>query len=344
METRLIVEDLINPDGLIELQRRSTYAERRVLADEIAGRVNAHLAAKGICRLEETHRREEDAHLEALNLKGYATVGRVLEPGQIEDVLAYFKETPCFNAHLIARSDQVGRWPGAGAEDYPFGSFRLEDVIEAPHLLELANSPAMLSLAAGYLGCTPSLYSLNAWWSFPGHPVETRMTQGFHRDEDDFKNCVLLLYLTDTNANTGAHEYIRATHRQDLTKNLLEGTSFPVINLGSEEEPNWVRVEFEELFAGTGYDGDAVYAELFGPQIDMICGQSGEAFFSDPAGLHRARPPLNSARLIVWIRYGYYANKSYKADQLYPVEFDWGSGAVPDTARHRYINRLVLQS
>ena len=344
MEASLIAKDPVNPEDLVQLQCRSSFAERRYLAHELAKRINNYLEAAGICQFNENRQLLEEEKLGILNYNGCVALGSALHAGQVEEIVAYFKETPCFNAHLTAKSDLVGRYLNAGADRFPFGSFLMEDVIAAPHMLALANSEQMLGLAAGYLGCTPSLYSMNAWWSFPGHAAETEMTQGFHRDEDDFRNCVLFLYLTDSDEKTGAHEYIRGTHRQDLTRNLLEGTSFPMINLGNDEEAEWVRVEFNDLFYGAGYKGESVYRKIFGPQITLIGGKAGEAFFSDPAGLHRARPPETSARLIIWIRYGYYANRAYQNDKLSPIDYDWSEGKIPDTPKHRYINRLIVSS
>jgi len=339
-----MIEKHLDTDVMIEIQRFSSFEERRRMGDRFADAINRYLDDQGVSTLDDCLGDLRTEDLSTLNEQGYVKLENTLDVDRVGTLLDYFSNKPCFNAHVVARSDQVGRTLDSGASDHPFGSFLPEDVIAAPYLLELANSPSMLSLAAGYLGCTPSLYSMNAWWSFPGHPPELSMTQGFHRDEDDYKNCVLFLYLTDVDKGTGAHEYIRHTHRPELVKEILEGTTFPLINLGTDTEPNLVKVEFDALFTGTGYNGDAVYRKIFADQIDLIEGRPGDAFVSDPAGLHRARAPEVAARLIVWIRYGYYGNKSYQADNLRPFAHDWNSGRIPDTPRHRFINRLLLES
>jgi hypothetical protein len=167
--------------------------------------------------------------------------------------------------------------------------------------------------------------------------------QGIHRDEDDFKNCVLFIYLTDAKADTGAHEYIRGSHRQDLVREMLEGTSFPIVEIEKDGQRQKVQVAFDSLFSGAGYDGDPVYRALFSDQFDIIEGKAGSAFLSDTAGLHHGLPPERQARLLVWIRYGLYRNRAYRNDKLAALEYDWSSRRVTDDARHRYINRLLLK-
>ena len=168
-------------------------------------------------------RRDIKKNVETLNHNGFIELGSRLNKRQALETYSYFSQLPCYNAHLVTKSDLVPRKLDAGATNFPFGSFKMKDVIGAPYILELANAPEMLAIASEHLGCLPTLYSLNAWWSFPGHEVEEKMTQGFHRDEDDFKNCVLFLYLTDTDERSGAHEYIRGTHSQDLTREIIRG-------------------------------------------------------------------------------------------------------------------------
>jgi hypothetical protein len=152
----------------------------------------------------------------------------------------------------------------------------------------------------------------------------------------------MFIYLTEARAETGAHEYIRGSHRQDLVKKLLADTTFPNVEIVKEGKRQTVFLEFDALFSGAGYDGDPVYQSLFEQQIDLIEGKSGDAFLSDPAGLHRGRPITRDARLIVWIRYGLHRNRAYRNDELAPVGYDWASGRIPDDPRHRYINRLLL--
>ena len=346
MEASLIIGDTLNLEQLVDLQGKCSFAQKKAISHELSKRITLHLEDSDIYNHYDNfqQRREIKKSVETLHLNGFIELGSRFNERQILETNGYFSQLPCYNAHLITKSDLVPRKLNADASNFPFGSFSMKDVIDAPNILELANAPEMLALASDYLGCLPTLYSLNAWWSFPGHEAEEKMTQGFHRDEDDFKNCVLFLYLTDTDEESGTHEYIRGTHRQDLTGELLENTSFPFINIGTNDSPQWVKVEFGDLFEGACYGGDLIYERIFGEQISPINGKAGDAFISDPSGLHRAKPPKTSPRLIVWIRYGYYENKAYQADGIIPVDFDWSLGRIPDSKLHRYINRLIVRA
>ncbi len=337
-----MLEKLIDVDSLNALHERSGFAERQAVAEEFASRINLILEEQGVCRFEDNFSDGTLSDLHKMENNGYLALGEMLRDSQVQEAVDHFKRSPCFNAHLVAKSDGVGRTLETGGDEFPFGSFRQEDVVAAPHLLELANDPKVLAIAAQYLGCTPSLYSMNAWWSFPGYGSAGRLGQEFHRDEDDFKNCVLFLYLTEANADTGAHEYIRGTHRQDLVREMLAKTSFPLVEIEKDGKLQKVVVSFDALFSGAGYDGELVYQTLFGEQIETIEGKPGCAFLSDTVGLHRGRPPELDARLLVWIRYGLYRNRAYQNDKLAPVKYNWANGRITDDRRHRYINRLVL--
>ena len=45
----------------------------------------------------------------SLRENGYARAGSLLSASQITDLLDYFVERPCYNAHMVAQSDQIGR-------------------------------------------------------------------------------------------------------------------------------------------------------------------------------------------------------------------------------------------
>jgi hypothetical protein len=276
-----------------------------------------------------------------LHDQGYARLGPTLPRDKIKDVLAHFDGRPCFNAHVAAQSDGIGSHPDDLAGRAHFGSYRPEDVVTAPHILELANDPRILAAVGNYLGCVPSLYSMNAWWSFPRPGFGTAITQNFHRDGDDFKNCVLFLYLTDT-FDDGCHEYIRYSHDLDaLARHIGRPAPF-AIELGDEKKLN-VSEGLDELFEGTGLGRDDIYQTLLGDLIEPIAGAAGDGFLTDPDGLHRATHPLHKRRLIVWLRYGMHRNCAYARDLLKPVARAQVAGRLPDTPIARFVNRLLVK-
>ncbi len=327
----------IDTDYLVLHQLRLGYRERKIFALDFAQRVNQLAELLGTGRFDPSAGAEIAA---PLHDQGYARLGPLLSPTQITDLLGYFAERPCFNAHVVAQSDQVEARPDDLAGRAHFGSYRAHDVIMAPHVLELANDPRILDAVGNYLGCVPSLYSMNAWWSFPRPEFGTGITQNFHRDGDDYKNCVLFLYLTDT-LDDGCHEYIRYSHHPDTLAQHFAGKGRFTVELADGEKLA-VSDKLDELFEGTGYGRDDVYRTLFGNLEERIAGAAGDGFLTDPDGLHRAAHPMHKRRLIVWLRYGMHRNCAYVRDLLQPVERARVAGRLPDTPTARFVNRLVV--
>lgn len=328
----------IDADDFVVLQVGMGYRRRKTFAREFAPRVNQTAEILGVPMVDPG----PGADLaQALDDVGYARAGARLTQAQVADILAYFSTRPCFNAHVAAQSDGRESTIEDLAAHAHFGSYRPGEVVAAPHILELANDPTILSAVGGYLGCVPSLYSMNAWWSFPRENL-ARLTQTFHRDEDDFKNCVLFLYLTDTFGD-GCHKYIRYSHRPEaLARQLAQPGAF-TIDMPDGEDFN-VSAGLDELFDGNGYGRgrEDVYETLFGGLIESIEGKAGDAFLTDPDGLHRATHPSHKRRLIVWLRYGMHRNCAYARDLIQPVPRSAVAGRLPETAEARFINRLVV--
>ena len=327
----------IDTDDLVALQLRLNFHQRKIFAPQFAARVNQMAAALGVAPSDLAGGSDLAA---ALRDVGYARLGPILPENAVKEVIAHFSERPCFNAHVVAQSDgRESRLEDLASRAH-FGSYRPTDVITAPHILELANDPRILDAVGDYLGCVPSLYSMNAWWSFPRPEVGEVITQKFHRDEDDFGNCVLFLYLTDTDED-GCHQYIRYSHRLDELRRRVAVQGRVSIDLPGGRKFD-VTPGLEELFEGNGHDRDDVYTTLLGDLIESIEGAAGDGFLTDPDGLHRAKHPIGKRRLIVWLRYGMHRNCSYVRDLLWPVPKEAVAGRLPDTAAARFVNRLVV--
>jgi hypothetical protein len=143
---------------------------------------------------------------------------------------------------------------------------RPEDVLACPHVLELANRPALLRLAARYLGCAPTLSALRLRWSFPGRWAGTGL-QAFHRDLDDWRFVKLFVYLTDVDAGSGPYVQVAGTH---LTRGSLRARS-------------WSDAEVERAH-GAG-------------RVASFLGAAGAGLAADSYGLHKGAVPRDRPRL-----------------------------------------------
>jgi hypothetical protein len=225
--------------------------------------------------------------------KGFVRLGsQALKARQAGEIRAHFLRQGVYNAHVPNFSDGVQRSIGDGARLSPFGSYDMSAILESPGLVELAFHPSILQLAGEYLGCAPTVYSMNVWWSFPGHGIS--VAQDFHRDFDDYRFLALFIYLTDVvgGESGGQHQYVLSTHNpEQMTK--ASGLKRAVVDhfFGSKQHYN-------RLVPTT------IVPKLFSSQIVDVTGEAGSVFIADTYGIHRGVPPLKENRLVCWIRYG----------------------------------------
>jgi len=269
-----------------------------------------------------------DTRLNLLRTQGVLDLGALLDSRQIADIRAYFDSRPCFAAHIAAKSDGCERTVAECAATGPQASYRLADIARAPHLIELANRDDILALAENYLGCTPSIYSMNAFWTFPDHPGLIPGLQTFHRDFDDFRFCTMFIFLTGATPEDGAHYFIRGTHRADLVQRRIQETA-----------PQELAPRMEQLFARLAAIDDKLL-EPFRGQITTVGGPPGAVVLEDTYGLHKGAVP-KTPRLLAWVRYGLYRNVAHFADKIAALPRGALMGRIPDTPRHRYVNRLM---
>jgi hypothetical protein len=309
------------------LQNNMTMAFRGRIADLVAQTINDTIGRPVL-----PEDQSADAAARHLHDEGYAVLGPALSGAQVAEIVSYLSARPCFNAHVPGASDRIPRRLGAGAEDHHYGSYALADVVSAPHLLELANHPTLIGIAARYLGCLPTLYSLNAWWSFAGHG-KAPVSQEFHRDLDEFKFCTLFVFLTDVGPATGAQMFIRRSHRVDLTEAILRREA-PRLAAELGRAP-----ALDELYGrSAGYGRDALYEALFRGHIDTLTGPAGTALIADTGGLHKGVPLREGRRLMFWARYGLYRNTGATS----PVSAALASGRLSPDPVARYINRCIV--
>lgn len=268
-----------------------------------------------------------DSRLTELRESGLYNFGsELLTRTKALEVAEYFRSRPVYNAHVVAQSDGKPRSLTARvlkrARRYPFGAYSLRDTLSAPHLLETVLSEPVLELASAYLGCTPTLYSLNSWWAFPNR--RSTVTRRWHRDPDDYRFLALFFFLTDVDESGGRHIFIKHSHDNDVMSRRMQalGHTAPFPFSDHTDVP-----QHHEY-----YDQHSVYCS----------GQAGTAFLADTYGVHRAEDP-STDRLVCWARFGLHAGRSYIADETRPVPRSLVDNRIRWTKRLNFITRLLLQ-
>lgn len=323
------LDALLNAALLHFLQSHTNLRFRHGVAAGLASAVNALIerpkAGPGAPGLDQARRLADE---------GWVGLGQVLAPGEVAKIIAYCERQPCFNAATSAMSDRRPRRVGEGAERFPHGSYKPADVIAAPLLLELANRREVVAIAEAYLGCTPTLYSLHLAWSFGGAGAAASVpVPHFHRWDDDYKFCALFLYLSDVRPESGAHAFIRRSHRVDLVEAAVR-----------EATARGRRVTLDDLFQTSQSAAlDQLYAELFPRLTDTIAGPAGFAFMADTSGLHKELPALSGRSLVAVARYGLYRNTRAAVTGEDAVPWAAIDGRLPHDERTIYINRCLIR-
>jgi hypothetical protein len=280
------------------------YVQRLVtqqrLRQWIAGSIAASIRIrKGSLRYEQPSAIDDQAALRSLTESGYAPLQTLLNARQVADIHSFLRDKLLIDRrnrkHMFAFDDV-----GHGA---PMGDYSLRDIIDCPHILELANSPSLLRLASQYIGCKPTISAMVLRWSFPSSALGTGV-QGFHRDSDDWRFVKIFVYLTDVDAKSGPHVYVRGSH---LTQ--------PTIRLYPYSDQ-----EVEQT-----YGSESVIA---------VTGSSGFGFAVNTHGIHKGMVPTERPRLLLQIQYSLLPVYAYR---YRPEPY---SGHLK---LDRYINRFMVR-
>lgn len=206
--------------------------------------------------------------LKALDYDGYAPLPVLLSTDKIQDIRTFLRDKLLTSRHNCETQFTIDRAP----KEVLVADYNLKDIIEAPYILELANSPFLLHLATSHLGCKPTISALGLRWSFPSM-LEGTDVQAFHRDSDDWRYIKVLVYLTDVDEEAGPHVYVRESHRTKAPMRL-------------------------RLYK------DAEIIERHGTDsIILATGSAGFGFVVDTSGIHKGAVPFKKPRLMLQIQY-----------------------------------------
>jgi hypothetical protein len=193
-----------------------------------------------------------------INAIGYAHIGNVPEEyvTQILDYCAIHKQIRYWNPHMDCEAVE-----------------------------RICRNATLVEIARQYLGAEPILWLTLLRWSFPlsdnragfspttyKDPTEYYI-HAFHYDFIDFKSLTLFVFLTDIDADSGAHIVVEGTHNRKSFKDLN--------NIYLDED---------------------VAVKRFGDRIKVIIGKKGTAFFEETSAYHRVEV-CKSRRLILSIDY-----------------------------------------
>jgi hypothetical protein len=235
--------------------------------------------------------------LAAMRQDGFARLGRLFSESEVRDIRNYLAGQYVVSGHQWAGQPDGRHSLAASYVCDRYASYDHGTLVRMPHLWRLANDPLLLRIVAAYLGCTPTIYSLNVFWSMPGaFTQQVGDSQQPHRDYDFYQFCTLFIYLTAVGETDGAHHFYAATHQREPVDHLL----------AQRFEPGFARLLGNDLFRSIedGYGRPDLIGSLLGGQAQVITGEAGTGFVADTYGFHHGTIPTTRPRLMAWVRYG----------------------------------------
>jgi hypothetical protein len=149
-----------------------------------------------------------------------------------------------------------------------------------PEIDRLCTDSTLLAVASQYLGYRPQHVVPRLYWSFVCSVTrEDRLTQwqtvDYHFDVDGYNFIYANFYITTVDRDSGAHAYIRGSHKR---------------------KPWWMLLH-------SANQRDETVFEFFGKDKEVLLeGPAGYGFLEDASCYHKAMPPKARERLMLQIR------------------------------------------
>lgn len=219
-----------------------------------------------------------------INAMGFYTMKYRLSVPTIASIIEQSQKLKCLDPYNKIYDFNLNNIP----EKTHVANFYSSDLMQIPEIVRLANDPFLLNIASQFLGCKPTLSSINMWWSVPGKK-NAAAAQNFHRDIDDFKFIKVFFYLTDVDQESGPHVYVR----------------------GSSQSKHYRK---------EGRFSDEEIESLFGKEnIIYFTEPKGSIFIVDTYGIHKGLLPNGKERLLLQFEYSINPIFAYNYSKVSPI-------------------------
>ncbi len=162
--------------------------------------------------------------LNQLNVDGYAILDTKFSLEIVQELATYFASAPCTltsdqELNMAPEDRVVVDFENPLAVKY---SVDTNTVLMNATVRKMLLDRGLLQIAQEYLGSTPIVDIVTAWYSFPTANPSHEAAQLFHFDLDRVRWLKAFFLLTDQTIETGAHVYIPGTQRDGgISSDLL---------------------------------------------------------------------------------------------------------------------------
>ncbi len=253
---------------------------------------------------------ETDNVCTELRNQGLVMLGGLVTAKQISDMIGYLLSKPCFDPRDPSKP---GFYDPSNAHTSCFHAYYSpEDLAYVPHLWSIVNSPRVVRPIAKLMGCKPTITNISCWWLLSSYDEKSADAKYFrenvtrlHRDVDDWVQIKLFIYLTDVDAGSAPHYFLKTSHSGEVgpsTRNF-------------------------SLATATSQHGD---------KLNIITGEAGTAFLENTFGFHMGAWPDRKNRLILVVSYTTFPQPYGTPDK--PIQ-------LPDPSLEfdPYVNRIWLK-
>ena len=265
---------------------------------------------------------------------GCAALGKTLTDGQVEAILDHLSTKPVLLGHVPSVAKEQVASIDLVPPESNYGCYSFPDLCSSPGLIRFATQDKFLDLAQAYLGCTPTLYSINAFWSFPNRQPH-KASQVFHRDWEDYRCLALFTQLTPVDVpEDGAHYFVETSSDVPKFERTLRDRGIPA------DEIEALSVRDETVIA-------PLAMKLFKGSARRFDGPAGKSFCTDGYGLHRAEVPRDRPRLLLWLRFGNFFNETVYTMNSGNLSAEAAAEvleSISATLRHQYVFRYLIQA
>jgi hypothetical protein len=209
--------------------------------------------------------------------------GFQLPPSLVAEVRDFAEQAPMTEPGFEAPfrvSDVHDGWLG---DSRPVMRGLVQQPSACPAVERVAQDPVLLEIVRHYLNYWPTQVTRNLVWTFPSPLPEAQQKEiynplSYHYDVGGYNFMSAYFYITDTDAQSGAHVMIERSHDRKPLHTLFSPRS--------------------------GRQPDALVLEYYGPEHELIIeGPAGFGFVQDPSCFHKLLPPRHGKRLLLHIRY-----------------------------------------
>lgn len=225
---------------------------------------------------------DPDRYARELRARG-VSFGFSLTPSQVAEIYTFACETVCsepgFDDEFYASEVEAGQLRG---DRYCFRGL-VKQPENCPLIQTLAEDPALLSIVRRYLRYWPSKLTFHLTWTFAVAMPEAEQRKrypplNYHYDVAGYNFMTTYFYLTDVDAESGAHVMIERSHNQKPLHTLFGYGASPQLA--------------QQVLSHYGADSEL-----------SIEGKAGFGFVQDPSCFHRLSAPTKGRRLLLQIRY-----------------------------------------